>query len=329
MRKWLLALVITFCPGLLPAQSKPVIRSLVFEGAGIRGIAYSGAISELESKNMIQQVEKVGGTSAGAIIALAVSLGYSGKEIETAIAGTNFKKFNNGRYFFAGGINRTRKYFGWYKGNRFEKWLEKIISAKTGNADITFEELHQKGFRGLYITGTCLNKQELIIFSHETYPQMKIKDAVRISVSIPLYFEAVFIDKSGYVVRHPKQKEGLDIMVDGGLTGNFPVKMFDSAAQVNFSTIGFRIDSDEQIRNDREGKQQLAGMPVGNLTQYISAFYNLVIENLNRQQLTKEDWQRTVSISDGKIGPRIRKLSAKEIQVLIDNGRQAVKTYLN
>jgi NTE family protein len=328
MKKLIIVFMSVCYPVFLFAQTKPVIKNLVFEGAGIRGIAYAGAISGMESGNMMEQIEKVGGTSSGAIVALALSLGYSGKEIQNIIAETNFKKFNDGHYLFIGGMNRTNKYFGWYRGNRFESWLEKIIAQKTGSADITFEELHKKGFKDLYITGTCLNKQQLIIFSHETYPKMKVKDAVRISMSVPLYFEAVFIDKDGKVVRHPKQKEGLDIMVDGGFTENFPIRMFDTISQSNSFTLGFRIDSDEQIKNDREGKS-IAAMQVGNLKQYMSAFYNMVIENLNRQKLTEEDWKRTVSISDGKIGPRIRKLSAEEINILINNGRQAIKSYLN
>ena len=246
------------------SQVNPVIKNLVFEGAGIRGIAYCGIVSELETRNNIQQIEKVGGTSAGAIIALTVSLGYSGKEIKDIISETNFKKFNDGNYFFAGGINRTNKYFGWYRGNRFERWLEKVISKKAINPDITFGDLHKKGFKDLYITGTCLNKQQLIIFSYETYPTMKVKDAVRISMSVPLYFEAVFIDKYGKVIRHPKQKEGLDVMVDGGFIGNFPIRMFDMLSQTNFSTLGFRVDSDEQIKNDRERKN-IAALPIGNL----------------------------------------------------------------
>ena len=89
-----------------------------------------------------------------------------------------------------------KKHFGWYKGKKFEKWLEKMIKEKTGNENITFEELHQKGFKDLYITGTYLNKQKAVVFSYESYPKMKIKDAVRISISIPLYFEPVFIDSS-------------------------------------------------------------------------------------------------------------------------------------
>jgi NTE family protein len=310
----------------LTAQVKPAIRNLVFEGAGIRGIAYCGVVHELETKNMLQSIEKVGGTSSGAIVALTIALGYSGQDIENIITGTNFQKFNDGNYFFIGGINRTNKYFGWYRGNRFETWLEKIISSKTGNSDITFEELHTKGFKDLYITGTCLNKQQLIVFSKDTYPRMKVKDAVRISMSIPLYFEAVFIDKDGLVVRHPRQKNGLDVMVDGGFTGNFPIRMFDSSGRYNFSTIGFRIDTDDQIRSDQSGKD-LAPLPVDNFKEYMNAFYNIIIENLNRQQLTTEDWRRTISISDGNIKPRIRKLSSEEIHTLIANGRKAVVSW--
>jgi NTE family protein len=328
MRKLITSLT---CIGLsltLSAQTKPAIKNLVFEGAGIRGVAYCGAIQELESKDIMPSVQKVAGTSAGAITALAISLGYSGNEIQRIIAGTNFRKFNDGKYLFPGGINRTNKYFGWYRGNKFEDWIEEIIEEKTGNTDITFEQLHQLGFKDLYVTGTCINKQQLVIFSRETYPAMKVKDAVRISMSVPLYFEAVFVDSSGNVVHHPRQKDGLDVMVDGGFIGNFPIKIFDTLSHTNSATIGFRIDTEDQIKNDKRGLN-LAAMPVNNFKQYIGAFYNIVIENLNRSQLTNDDWKRTVSISDGGIGPRIRKLSPKEIETLINNGRVATNLYLN
>src|SRR4030095_8111256 len=140
----------------IQAQPPPAIKNLVFEGAGVRGIAYCGAVQEMESKKMMEGIERVGGTSSGAIIALTISLGYSGKEIENIISTTKFKKFNDGSFFFIGGINRLNKYYGWYKGKKMGKWLGKIIEQKTGNPDITFEELYQKGFKDLYITGTSL-----------------------------------------------------------------------------------------------------------------------------------------------------------------------------
>jgi len=120
------------------------------------------------------------------------------------------------------------KNLGWYRGNTFLLWVEEIIVNKTGNADITFQELHDLNFRDLYVTGTSLNNQRLIVFSYQTYPDMKVKDAVRISMSIPLYFEAVYIDSVGHVINQNRAKDKFDIMVDGGLTANFPISIFDS-----------------------------------------------------------------------------------------------------
>lgn len=308
---------------LMYGQPAPAIKNLVFEGAGVRGIAYCGAVQEMESKKLMDGIERVGGTSSGAIIALTISLGYSGKEIENIISKSNFKKFNDGGFFFIGGINRLNKYFGWYKGKKIGKWLEKMIKEKTGNENITFEELHQKGFKDLYITGTSLNKQRAVVFSYESYPKMKVKDAIRISVSIPLYFEPVYIDSSGKTFDHPKLKQGFDMMVDGGVLENFPIHIFDKQ-QPDLYTIGFRIDHEPQIKNDK-GDRTLAEMPIDDLKQYFGAFYNIVIENLNRQQLTITDWQRTVSISDGDVLPKVRKLSKEEVTILIENGRKAVQ----
>ena len=333
MKKFFVFALSCFLSFALPAQENS-IKNIVFEGAGIRGIAYCGAIQALEDRGMLPAIEKVGGTSAGAITALCVSLGYSADEITDLLYSTKFSKFNDGRFFFIGGINRVNKYFGWYRGEKFVKWIEKIIEKKTGNANISLEELYNKGFKDLYITATILNEQRLVILSRKTYPRMRVKDAIRISISIPFYFEAVFIDKEGKTIRHPKNKEGLDIMIDGGFVGNFPIKIFDSVVNkgssesviVNNSTLGFRVDNDKQIENDKQQKN-LAAMRVTNLKEYGRAFYNIIIENLNRQTLSDSDWKRTVSISDGAVRPRIRKLSKAEITVLIENGRAATNNF--
>jgi NTE family protein len=310
------------------------IKNLVFEGAGIRGVAYVGAIKELEKRNLLLTIEKVGGTSAGAIAALTVSLGYNASEIEKIIYNTKLQKFNDGKFFFFGGISRINKNYGWYRGKSFTRWLEKIIMAKTGNADITFKELHDMKFRDLYVTGTSLNNQKLIVFSYERYPQMKVKDAVRISMSIPLWFEAVFIDSKGQIVNKKKTTENFDIMVDGGFTGNYPIFVFDSLSNAgletqryaNPHTLGFRIDAPEQITYDQQ-KKGLAPIEVKRFKNYVGAFYNYIIENMNRSSLTIEDWSRTVSISSGSIGPKIKKLSVTEKEVLINNGQQAMKDF--
>lgn len=320
----------------VPIQAQQ-IKNLVFEGAGIRGLAYAGAINELESRGLLDQIEKTGGTSAGAIMAMMVSLGYSATEIDSIISSTNFKRFNDGHMMFPGGIRRMKNWFGWYRGDRFLKWTANIIQHKTGNPDITFSQLSAAGYTDLYITATCLNRQQLIVFSKETYPNMKLKDAVRASVSIPLYFQAVFIDSTGNVIRKPKQPEKYDIVIDGGITGNYPIFIFDSVITLedgsnqripNPHTVGFRIDSDNQIKQDSVEKR-LTPLKINNFSDYITAFYIYTLENLNRNMLTKEDWERTVSISSAGIGPKIKRLSKKQKDTLIRSGNKSTATYLN
>ena len=322
------------CAG-LQAQTD-TIENLVFEGAGIRGLAYGGAIARLEAHGLLKNIKRVGGTSAGAITALMLSLHYSAAEISETIANTRFQKFNSGRFSIAGGIHRTNKYFGWYRGNRFAHWLDKLIAAKTGNANITFAQLKDKGFKDLYVTGTDLTAQQAVLFSHETFPHMRVRDAVRISMSIPLYFEAVFMNPNGRIVPHPKNKKDLHVLVDGGFLANFPIKIWDSTRYINNTlpntfavnrrTIGFRIDSEAQWKTDSAGVA-LTPMPVSTFKQYMIAFYTVIFENLNRQALTPDDWRRTVSISDGGVGPRIRKLAPIEVETLTGNGRKATAAY--
>ncbi|AHM60778.1 patatin [Flammeovirgaceae bacterium 311] len=317
------------------SSTAQVYKNLVFEGAGIRGLAYAGALKELEKQGLLLPVEKVGGTSAGAITALAVSLGYSSHELEELIYNTDFQQFNDGRFIFIGGISRTTKRFGWYRGEKITRWIGNIIEKKTGNADITFLELHQQGYKELYITGTSLNQQKLLVFSHHNYPHMKVKDAVRISISIPLYYGAVCIDKDGRVLKQKNNTSCDNVMVDGGIVGNFPIHIFDSTRQqngetarvANQQTLGFRIDSDAQIQSDAEG-QGLAPVDIQNFMDYTGAFYIYVLESLNRTPLTEEDWDRTVSISSADIGPRVKRLNKEQKELLIENGRMAVVRFM-
>ncbi len=311
-------------------------ENLVFEGAGMRGLAYTGVITELEQQGVLENINKVGGTSAGSIVSLALSLGYTPEEITEIIYSTDFSKFNDAGFIFFSGIRRLKRNYGYYKGDKFVKWLEDIIDEKTCNPDITFQELHDAGFKDLYVVATSLNRQQNIVFSYETYPNMKIKHAIRASMSVPLYFQAVFVDKEGNVYTRNEATPEMDLMVDGGITGNFPIDIFDSTAIVmgreiriaNPKTIGIRIDSDQQIEYDRDS-HELAPYDVQNVKDYMQAFYLYVVENLNRKTLTDEDWVRTISVSDAGIGPKIKRLSNDQKKALIESGKQGTRFFFD
>lgn len=304
------------------------IKNLIFEGAGIRGIAYAGVIQSLEQQGIITDVEKVGGTSAGALIALLIALEYNADDLTDIISNTKFQKFNDGRFIFIGGFSRTINRYGWYRGQKITKWIGHLIEEKTGDSEITFEQFNRKGFKDLYLTATCLNRQKLIVLSKETYPNMKIKDAVRISMSIPFYYQAVFVDSIGNTYSKPSKHENFDIMIDGGIIGNFPIQIFDtiivdslkqSYRIPNYETLGVRVDSDMQIQEDSTSNN-LAMFPIKNFRDYVSAFYVMIVENLNRQHLTEDDWNRTISVSSVGISPKVKRLSEHQKQKLIRSG---------
>src|SRR5688572_21348168 len=109
IQRILLTQLLFFAASTLHAQD---YKNLVFEGAGVRGLAYAGALEELEVRGYLSKIERVGGTSAGAITALTLALGYNAAEIKSIVYSTKLQKFNDGRFFFIGGISRMNKGYG-------------------------------------------------------------------------------------------------------------------------------------------------------------------------------------------------------------------------
>lgn len=68
-------------------------RNLVFEGGGVKGIAYVGAMDVLEKAGILKEIVRVGGTSAGAINAVLFASGYSNAEQRRIMGDLDFNKF--------------------------------------------------------------------------------------------------------------------------------------------------------------------------------------------------------------------------------------------
>jgi len=328
----------------------PRYRNLVMEGGGIRGIAYGGALLALEQAGVLAGIERVGGTSAGAIQAALLAVGYSAEEIIAVVNATPVQRLNDGRFIFFGGSHRLLKQYGWYRGDQFTAYLAELVAHKTQRPDLTLGELHalarqQPGrFRDLYTTGTNLSTQRAQVFSYETHPALRVADAVRISMSIPLYFRAVLLDAQGAVVTgRPAPGQAVQVLVDGGLLANYPIDLFDQPRYrpagagrtpdargrvFNPETLGLRLDRAEQIAYDTTaaGRQQLAPYDVHDFGSYVGALYTVALENLNPAQ--PADWARTVSISTLGFNPRIKRVSEAQKQQLVASGRAGVQAFL-
>ncbi|GAB2773195.1 NTE family protein [Hymenobacter luteus] len=327
-----------------------VYRNLVMEGGGIRGIAYGGALQELEERGVLAGLRRVGGTSAGAIQAALLAVGYSAQEIQGVVNNTPVQRLNDGRLMFFGGSTRLIKQYGWYRGDEFSRYLSELVARKTQRPDLTLGQLHALAqeeptrYRDLYTTGTNLTTQRMQVFSYESHPDMRVADAVRISMSIPLYFRAVLLDEQGHVVRRPTKGQEVEVLVDGGLLANYPINLFDhprylavgaapAAALptpttfVNPETLGLRLDRAEQIAYDTQpgGRQQLAPYPIQDFGSYVGALYTLALENLNPTQ--PEDWPRTISINTLGFNPKIKRMSEAQKRQLMESGRVGAQAF--
>ncbi|MEP7229474.1 MAG: patatin-like phospholipase family protein [Ginsengibacter sp.] len=338
-------LLLLLLPGTIFCQSTYQYKNLVLEGGGVRGLAYAGAIEVLEQKNIIKNIERVAGSSAGAIAGLMISLGYNSVEIDSILQNLRIQQFNDGKDI-VGKIIRIKKEYGLFKGNNFEKWIGKLIEYKSGDSNITFYELHRRHlmdntFKDFYCTGTNISRQQLEIFSWETWPQMQLKTAVHISGCIPFYFKPVAIDSVGNEIYAKKADSKYDLYVDGGMLCNFPINMFDSCAaghnplvskdvHYNYETLGLKLEREKQIEEFEENKTTIAPYQIKNMMDYTSAVMNLMMEKINRNSTDLSNEKgRTIYISYGEISGRIRKMSSEEKKLLHDNGVSAAKQFFN
>ena len=347
----LLLLLLSLSPAAqAQAPTPPAYRNLILKGGGIRGIAYGGALQELESRGVLAGIRRVGGTSAGAIQAALLAVGYSAQEIIEVVNATPIQRLNDGQFIFVGGTRRLLKQYGWYRGDELSRYLSELVGRKTQRPDLTLDELHALAlaepgrFRDLYTTGTNLTQQRSQVFSYETDPTLRVADAVRISMSIPLYFRAVLLDAQNHVIiTSPTPGQPVQVLVDGGLLANYPIDLFDKPRYLpaarpaptpdargnvfNPETLGLRLDRAEQIAFDTTatGRQQLAPYPITDFPSYLGALYTVALENLNPTQ--PADWPRTISINTLGFSPRIKRISAAQKQQLMDSGRAGVQAF--
>ena len=70
------------------------IDTLCFSGGGTKGLVFIGALKALIQKNVINldKIKKFIGTSAGALIAFLLCIGYTNHEIEEFVLNFDFKK---------------------------------------------------------------------------------------------------------------------------------------------------------------------------------------------------------------------------------------------
>lgn len=204
-------------------------KNLVIEGGGVKGVAYAGAFEVLQQQGILEDVGPVAGTSAGAITAALVALRYEPDQIRSLVFNIPFEKFEDGG---STGLFRLFRRFGWFKGDYFLDLMRCLIAHQTKLPVTTFQDMKDKGFRDLHVFSTDLSTGKSVEFSAATTPNVEVAYAIRMSMSIPLFFAAADLDFNG---NH-------DTFVDGGVLRNYPIDAFDTRSGVDEGTLGLHLN---------------------------------------------------------------------------------------
>jgi NTE family protein len=230
-------------PGMLYADG-------VFEGGGVLGTAFLGAARCCNEVGI--RWKGLAGTSAGAITAALLASDLAIDELETLLGSLDFMSFlseKSSRFIWNGDPSKDLENparmlvnlwlfheLGEYSTGPFREWLNSALVQ--GRVERFGDIGGTDPDRQLKVVVSDLTNGEMRVLPDdlEKYPttgpaaQFQVADAVRLSMSIPFFFE-------------PGQL-GDAVIVDGGILSNFPLWIYDEPDPKKppaWPTFGFRL----------------------------------------------------------------------------------------
>lgn len=281
-------------------------ENLVFEGGGIKGIAYVGTLRALNKLGKMNDIKGVIGTSVGSIFALLAALKCTDEQIEKYFDTllSEMTKFHDN--IITEGRNFITK-MGLHDNSNMYDAVNDILKDMCGRPNVTFKELYEMNGVELVMVGSCLSTQKIAYFGHKDYPDMEIAKAVQISTSVPFFYTLTKWNGKAWC--------------DGGLVENFPIEYFDHEdGTFNNETLGFFLEYDE-------GKEKL--YKVDNLIELLEGLEDTALDNNVRQSIAKTKDRFIIDINCGDISALNFNITNEQRQFLIKNGYDSAMEYLH
>lgn len=188
-------------------------------------MSFIGALKALENYRILCEIETFAGTSVGALIIVFFVIGYDIDEIFEFI-----KYFDVTKMSSIDSLNTIISHFGFDDGKKIDIILKKIFECKNLNPDITFNDLFIITKKKIIITSVCINTMDVVYMSYESHPNMSIKLAVKMAISIPILFTPIFFENKYYI--------------DGGCIDNYPIGLFKDNLD---DVIGLYVETNNRI----------------------------------------------------------------------------------
>ncbi len=307
---------------------------LVFEGGGVKGIGLAGAYFELYKQGY--RPECVAGTSAGAITAALVAAGYDGQELkDLVLEHMHFPLFADRPRLHllgaAGEVIELLKDRGLHSGDYFHNWIRELLEdkGKTTFGDLRNEKATEPTRKYLLqVIASDLTDHSMLVLPRDAErlgidpDELLVADAVRMSMSIPIFFDPVIRTNAKDKSRH--------MIVDGGMLSNYPVWLFDKEeGEPEFPTFGMLLVASEQKRpllphpptaSENDGMPS----PIG----YVKALADTMMEARDRFYVEQANYVRSIPIPTCGVTTTEFNIEKPKTEELFESGRAAAEGFL-
>ncbi len=308
---------------------------LVLEGGAVWGVALVGAVCALEEQGYVPQ--NIAGTSAGAIVAALLAAGYTGAEIRNIMFRQNLASFADKTWKaqipVVGVPWSVLSELGIHKGDVILQRLREVLGRKGVR---TFGDLVHPNYVDpnsryhyrLHVIASDVTGRRLLVLPGDAKyfgirpDDLEVALAVRMSMSIPLFFKPV-------IMRDQGKKRYL--ITDGSMLSNFPVWLFDSMGKPEWPTFGLRLT---EINLQQSLAEALPPTPapvkrgLGMLIDYASSLIRTMMEAHDRMYLDRHSTVRTILIPTRGVPSTNFNLTPDQINTLYQSGQQAATSFL-
>lgn len=285
----------------------------VIEGGGVKAIGLVGSIYEAERRGY--KWNKLAGTSAGAIIASMLAAGYTAEELKKEILELDYNKFVEkegiGYIPLAGNVINLWTKLGIYSGNYLEEWIRERLLVKGVK---TFGDLEKT----LFIIASDITSGQILVLPEDIKnygidpASFEIAKAVRMSASIPYFFQPVKIIPNNY-------KLDTHYIVDGGLLSNYPVWIFDNPKSPRWPTFGFRLVSKKTGKPNKVNGPFSMGI----------AIINTMLDAHDTMHIKEQDYVRSILVPTLGVGTTDFNISTEDSNRLFEAGVTSAKMFFD
>ena len=172
-----------------------MINNIHFGGGGFGVLGYIGVLNYFEKCSTIRSNYNISGTSAGAVFAFLICIGYKSNELIEIFTPEFLKSI-----LVINSIIDYERNGNLLDLNFFWKRMEHICESKNYDlCTLTFEQLYNKSNRILNITGTCILNSKGEGFNVKTFPRMTILKALEISTCLPFLLRPIEFNNTFYI----------------------------------------------------------------------------------------------------------------------------------